>query len=309
MLHTHSCQKSLHYVRFSSRWNGLTVADLVFPWFMWIMGVSMTISIQSQLRNSITRTRLVKTICQRSATLFFFGLVINSVGAGHNDLRTLRIPGVLQRFGLAYFMVGLLQATFAKRDLPELNSWHQENNTIPWWWTLRDIKACIVQWAFMLAMVTLHTCLTFFLPVPDCPSGYLGPGGLAEDGKYFNCTGGSARYIDTAIFGPNHIYQNPTSKRIYDSTVPFDPEGLLGTLSSTFIVFLGVQCGYTLLSHHDWQPRVRRWLCWTFVLGISAGGLCGFSKETGVIPFNKNLWSLSFDLGLASMAFFLLTLM
>lgn len=42
--------------------------------------------------------------------------------------------------------------------------------------------------------------------------GYLGPGGLAEDGKYIDCTGGAAGYIDRVIFGSAHIYQNPTSK-------------------------------------------------------------------------------------------------
>ena len=35
----------------------------------------------------------------------------------------------------------------------------------------------------------LHTAITFLLPVPDCPKGYLGPGGLAEQGENFNCTG------------------------------------------------------------------------------------------------------------------------
>ena len=45
------------------------------------------------------------------------------------------------------------------------------------------------------------------------------------------------------------------------------------------------------------------------ILGIVAGSLCGFAKEGGIIPINKNLWSLSFALGLASMAYFLLTLM
>ena len=39
-----------------SPWNGLTVADLVFPWFLWIMGVSLVISIRSQLRNSLARS-------------------------------------------------------------------------------------------------------------------------------------------------------------------------------------------------------------------------------------------------------------
>lgn len=46
-----------------SPWNGLTVADLVFPWFLWIMGVSLAISIRSQLRNSLARSdNLVITI-------------------------------------------------------------------------------------------------------------------------------------------------------------------------------------------------------------------------------------------------------
>merc|ERR1719273_1218987 len=63
-----------------ARWNGLTVADLVFPWFMWIMGVSMVISIQSQLRKSVSRRKMILNVLRRSAILFFLGLVINSIG-------------------------------------------------------------------------------------------------------------------------------------------------------------------------------------------------------------------------------------
>ena len=66
-------------------------------------------------------------------------MVINSLG-GNNDLRTLRIPGVLQRFGFAYLIVGLIQAIFANRELPSLSEQHVEENTIPWWWPARDIK-------------------------------------------------------------------------------------------------------------------------------------------------------------------------
>ena len=268
----------------------------------------MVISIQSQLRNSRKRTDIVINVIRRSAILFFLGLVINSMG-GHNDLRTLRIPGVLQRFGVAYLSVGLLQAALASRDLPELQPSFGEDNTVPWWWFARDMFACYKQWIIMSIVVLIHTLFTFLLPVQGCPKGYLGPGGLHDGGKYFNCTGGAARVIDDFVFGANHIYQNPTSKRIYDSTVGYDPEGLLGCLTSMFIVFLGVQCGYTLVIFNEWKCRVRRWLTWSFVLGLIAGGLCGFSKNDGAIPVNKNLWSLSFVIGLASMAFFLLTIM
>ena len=79
-------------------------------------------------------------VLRRSATLFFLGLVINSIGDGHNDLRTLRIPGVLQRFGFAYLIVGIMQVIFANNDLPSLNQQHLDENTIPWWWPARDLK-------------------------------------------------------------------------------------------------------------------------------------------------------------------------
>lgn len=57
--------------------------------------------------------------------------------------------------------------------------------------------------------------------------GYTGPGGYHDNGKYFNCTGGAAGYIDKIILGDRHIYQYPTIMNIYESQ-PFDPEGLLG---------------------------------------------------------------------------------
>ena len=48
-----------------------------------------------------------------------------------------------------------------------------------------------------------------------CCRGYLGPGGLAEHGKYFNCTGGAAGYIDRLVLGESHLYGGATFKVIY----------------------------------------------------------------------------------------------
>lgn len=42
-------------------------------------------------------------------------------------------------------------------------------------------------------------------------SGYLGPGGIGDLGKYPNCTGGAAGYIDRLLLGEDHIYQHPSS--------------------------------------------------------------------------------------------------
>ena len=112
-----------------SPWNGLTVADLVFPWFVWIMGVSLVISTQSQLRNSVPRRRIVLRVIKRSIILVFLGLIINSEG-GHNDLKTFRLPGVLQRFGLTYIIVGCTEALLLPRQFPEVKEIYKGESLI-----------------------------------------------------------------------------------------------------------------------------------------------------------------------------------
>ena len=82
---------------------------------MWIMGVSTAISTRSKLRNSIPRPTICWGVCKRSSILFFLGLIINSLG-GNNDLKTLRIPGVLQRFAVCYLVVGTMEALLMKRE-------------------------------------------------------------------------------------------------------------------------------------------------------------------------------------------------
>ena len=268
-----------------------------------------TLKLRSAEHLSIWRIFLLKNSKLQLCPLLWkrhLAWIFGSILGGNNDLSNFRIPGVLQRFGFCYLIVGLIQVVFASRDLPSVSP--SEAN-LPFWWSFRDVKICLLQWVVMLGILLIHASLTFLLPVPGCPTGYLGPGGAQENYIYANCTGGSASYIDAQIFGLKHMYTHPSSMRIYDSKVPFDPEGFLGSLSSAFLVFLGVQCGYTLLTFSEWQPRIRRWLLWGFVLGVIAGGLCGFSKEEGVVPLNKNLWSLSFSLALGSFAFILLSVM
>lgn len=68
----------------------------------------------------------------------------------------------------------------------------------------------------------IHTSITFLVTVPGCGKGYLGPGGLDEGGKYFNCTGGVAGYIDRQIFG-EHMYKAPIN--LYETKQYYDPEG------------------------------------------------------------------------------------
>ena len=90
------------------------------------------------------------------------------------------------------------------------------------------------------------------------------------------------------------------------------------------LVWLGTAAGRILIMHQEWKARVirsglkslekdtiplTRWIVWSCILGLAAAALAGFSLNDGVIPINKNLWSLSFILATGAMAFFLLTLL
>lgn len=72
-----------------SIWNGLTVADLVFPWFIWIMGTSMALSFKNIKSESLTN--ILRKIFRRAIILFALGLFLNN---GY-DLEHWRILGVL----------------------------------------------------------------------------------------------------------------------------------------------------------------------------------------------------------------------
>lgn len=89
-------------------WNGLTLADLLFPWFMWIMGVSMALSFVQQLPatagyGSPVMHKALLRVGMRSGKLFLLGMFLNN---GY-DYTTWRIPGVLQYFAVSYLLVSL----------------------------------------------------------------------------------------------------------------------------------------------------------------------------------------------------------
>lgn len=207
--------------------------------------------------------------------------------------------GVLQRFGIAYFVVASLHVLLSK---PINNP-----SEVVWKRNLHDVIVLIPQWAVMFVLIVIHLAFSFGLPVPGCPRGYLGPGGKHEMGAHNNCIGGAAGYLDRILLGERHMYQHPRAGAVYDESLPFDPEGLFGCLLTIVQVFLGVQCGMTLLVHADWKERVKRWAAWglgTLLLGLI---LDVFPWNGGVIPINKNLWSLSYVLVTSGAAFFLLT--
>src|SRR5581483_9984473 len=87
-------------------WNGWTPTDLVFPFFLFIVGVSLVFSFQSRLERGCTRRQLLLHAMLRSLVLFAIGLCLNVLAA--SQLHSLRIPGVLQRIAVVYGAAALI---------------------------------------------------------------------------------------------------------------------------------------------------------------------------------------------------------
>lgn len=238
---------------------------------------------------------------KRSIKLFVIGLLIHT--AHGPEVRDIRIMGVLQRFGIAYLVVASLQVLLRKQVAID-----SEEHTRSWRISFLDITSLSAQWTIMFVIVAFHLLVIFFIPVPHCGNGYLGPGGVHEMGRYNNCIGGAAGYVDRLIIGTHHLYQRPRAAVVYNENMPFDPEGPFGSLLTIVQVFLGVQCGNTLLIFTQPIDRLKRWFSWSIGTFLIGGFLCKFSIDDGWIPINKNLWSLSYVLVTTSFAFFLLSL-
>lgn len=163
------------------------------------------------------------------------------------------------------------------------------------------------QWIVILIILVCYLAIIFGVKIPSCPRKYMGPGGIHDYIQHQNCTGGVTGYIDRVILRESHMYQWARIRNVYDSLV-FDPEGVFGCLLTIVQVFLGVQCGVTLLVYSTAKDRLLRWLSWGVGLAAITAILTLFSVDNGIIPINKNLWSLSFVTATCSLAFLLLSL-
>ncbi|XP_012934587.1 heparan-alpha-glucosaminide N-acetyltransferase [Aplysia californica] len=280
-------------------WNGVHVADLVFPWFVFIMGASMNFSFKSMFNKGWSVPRITWRIVYRSAKIFVVGFVL----ATHHyvaDLPTVRVMGVLQRLALTYLISSLIHFCCSRK----FDS-HQDRK----WAPVRDILLYLPEWLANLAILGIHLGIIYGLPVPGCPTGYVGPGGLSEGGVAANCTGGATQYVDAVILGEEHMYRWPTPMVIYQTTIPFDPEGILGTLNCVFLCFLGIQFGRIVLLYQEHKQRIIRFIVWAVVLGALGALLTKCSQNEGWIPANKNIWSLSYSLITGAFAYVLLSAM
>jgi predicted acyltransferase len=194
-----------------AEWNGWTPTDLIFPFFLFIVGVSLTLSFPSRIARGFTRRALAIHVVRRSALVFAIGLFLN--GFPDFDWSSIRIMGVLQRIALCYLAAGLLYlATFTNEAAAG---------------TAVRVRANLrVTAAVVVALLAGYWALMTFVPVPGYGAGHLGK----EDNL--------GAYIDRTLMRGH----------LWSESVTWDPEGLLSTLPAIASLLIGILAGEWLRS-------------------------------------------------------------
>jgi predicted acyltransferase len=129
-----------------AEWHGATPTDLVFPFFLFIVGVSITFSLSTRKYEESGHAKLITKIAKRSLVLFGLGLFLHLFPSF--DFATVRIPGVLQRIAIVFLVCAIL---FLKTSIRSQAYF---------------MAAILLSYWFMMALV----------PVPGVGIGYLEPG-------------------------------------------------------------------------------------------------------------------------------------
>jgi predicted acyltransferase len=180
-------------------WNGFTPTDLVFPTFLFLVGISIVFSTSSRLTHGASRQSLFFHVLRRSILLYLLGLVVNSFPYFH--LHTLRFYGVLPRIALCYFLAALLYLI------------------APGW---RD--------KVVLSIVALagYWVLMRFVPVP----GYGVPG---RDVPLLDHDANLTAWLDRQIFSASHLYEHTRDPEGLLSTLPAIATTLIGMLTGMWL--------------------------------------------------------------------------
>jgi predicted acyltransferase len=180
-----------------AKWHGWTPTDLIFPFFLFIVGVAMVFSFAAQEEKGVTRGEMMRRVAKRSAVLFALGLVLAAFPLYGVDLSTLRIPGVLQRIGVALLLAsGVVLFTSPG-----------------------------VQAAVAAAILLGYWAMMRWVPVP----GY-GAGSLEPDANL-------AAYVDRVVLGTGHLWRQSKTwdPEGLLSTLPAVATVLLGAFAGRWI--------------------------------------------------------------------------
>ncbi|MGY5355385.1 acyltransferase family protein [Wenyingzhuangia sp. IMCC45467] len=220
-----------------AKWFGCTLTDLVFPGFVFVIGLSMAISF-SNLNSDIPKRKFSIKIIKRSLLIFLVGLLLNGFPFVHFHLSAYRFFGVLQRIACSFLLAGLILVY------------------------VKNIKIIL---GVCVGLLLLHWSVLYVFGGDE-------PYALEKN---------ISQTIDVWLVGKNHLYQG--------YGIPFDPEGLLGVLSSAAQILMGYLMGVKFIKSKKRGQTTTMSLLLISVFLILLGLL--WSK---IYPINKSLWTGSY---------------
>jgi predicted acyltransferase len=248
-----------------AEWQGFHFYDLIFPLFVFMMGVSTVFSLTNIIgRNG--RSAAVQRVLKRGSLLFIVGLIYS--GGFTNPWPDMRLMGVLNRIALVYTFGGLLFIFLRPRSL----------------------VACAV------ALLLGYWALLEFVPFPDVRPQ---PGGDAvitrEAG--FNQVSQLNMSSTNLLHGSylqgvnltDYLDQKYLPGRKYDGT--YDPEGILSTLPAIVTGLLGIFAGLLIRNPSVPDKGKVGWLLGAGAASAILGLVWGLE-----MPVIKKIWTSSFVL-------------
>ena len=266
-------------------WQGATLTDMIFPAFLFMVGVSIVFSTQARLfpraGRGATRRQLIGHILRRAILLIVLGLLVNGFPA--YDLHHLRLPGILQRIALCYAAAALLYLAIGDRGpAPGAETTSAASAQCA------SNRAAAFLATIIAAILIGYGVLLRYVPVPG-----FGP-------ARYDSLGYLGAYIDRAVFTTQHLWAWGLTPGY---GVTYDPEGLLSTLPAIANTLLGVLAGVWLRMPRPARSKVADLLFFGALLFAVAWPLAT------LMPINKRIWTSTFALlsgGVSLFAFALL---
>lgn len=253
-------------------WTGFAFYDLIFPLFLFVVGVSLALSLPTALARR-GRAAAVRQLLGRAAILFALGFLYN--GGFHDGLSEMRVMGVLQRIALCFAGIGLFLCA-VWRIPPRAGEGSHRDDALHFSEQKRAVWSCLL---LFFAILFGYWVLLNLVPVPG-----FGPPSYVKGSNIVDWV--DARVLPGRLLEDDH-----------------DPEGLLSTLPALGTTLLGVLAGMALRSDriaNRWRP---------LIFGATGCVLLAIGSLWGTrYPVIKDLWTTSFVLVAGAYSFLLLAL-
>jgi predicted acyltransferase len=255
-----------------AKWHGLTLTDLVFPFFLFIVGVSITLAYTKRLSADAEKSTLYGKIFSRAAKIMVLGWFLNLWPTF--DFGAMRFAGVLPRISIVFLVCALVFLH---------TSWKQQvwiaSVLLVGYWLVMALVPVPIDGVIRNALATGHVQYSGGTlevePIRQLSNGLI----AANYQPGVNITA----WLDRLLL-PGRFYQ-----------VTWDPEGWMSTLPAIATGIIGMLVGKLHLSLQDSYKKIT----WLFFLGF-AMYLVG-NAWAWVMPLNKNLWTSSYTLWTAGM--------